>query len=164
MATDRDTTTTAPLTVVARGPITEPLPAIPGQRIELTGTLARVAHLLDRWIDTTLTTTALTTALAALAWPKLPTPLPPGLTATEVSTRWQRALRNALLPVLDDLAAHAAPITTALTACTWDTATEVCPRCRQLLGTWWDTRHAAAVTVITDVPTRAHLSLTGGTR
>lgn len=163
MATDRDTTTTAPLPTV-RGPITAPLPAIPGQRIELTGTLARVAHLLDRWIDTTLTTTALTTALAALAWPRLPTPFPPAQSATEVSARWQRALRNALLPVLDDLAAAAAPITTALTACTWDTATEVCPRCRQLLGTWWDTRHAAAVTVITDVPTRAQHTLTGGSR
>jgi len=156
-------TTTTPLPVVVRGPITTPLPAIPGQHLELTGTLARVAHLLDQWTDTHMTTTTLTTALAALAWPKLPTPLPAGLSATEVSARWQRALRVALLPVLDDLAATAGPITRALAACQTGTAVEVCPRCRQLLGAWWDTRHAAAVTVITDVPATAQRTL-GGSR
>lgn len=157
-------TTPGATTAAVRGPITVPLPAVPGQRVELTGTLARVAHLLDQWVDTHLSTSALTTALGALAWPKLPTPFPPGADATEASAQWRHALRVTLLPVLDDLAAAAGPITRALNGCTWDTAREVCPRCRQLLGAWWDTRHAAAVTVITDVPTRAQHTLTGGKR
>ena len=106
----------------------------------LTPTEARVASLLDRYLDGALTADALVQALVG-AWER---PVD------------ARAAAEALRPVLDALGAAVAPYRRWLDApCSYCHADRLCGLHRQQLRAVWDLRDDAAREVLHEVPGRA---------